>query len=490
MLWRVSKALILDDFKFLIRLVEGVLEVAALTALFWWVCCLRNAGQAIPAHFSPAGVRLLLTVYAGMLVAVFWLCDCFSYGHSKLTDMVVSQWIGLTIVDMLMYFVLCVASVRMVAVWPMVEVLLYELALALVCVYLYTAIYHRLYVPQNMLLIYSNENALDLKFKMDSRKDKYAITEIISVLAPRPELRKAIARHDAVILNDVAGIKRNDILKYCYENRVRTYVVPKISDIIITAAQDVTLFDTPLRLVKGRGLSLPQRMVKRAFDVLLSLIALLPAAPFMLVTALAIKLEDGGPVFYKQRRVTRGGEQFDILKFRSMIVDAEKGGYTLSMRAGERDPRITKAGHFIRATRIDELPQLLNILKGEMSIVGPRPERVENVEAYSREMPEWHYREKVKAGLTGYAQVYGKYNTSAYDKLRLDLMYIENYSLMLDIKLIFMTVRILFSKEATEGFSKQSEIQAYREQIVKKLTRVPVAVGRIEDEEDGYNKET
>ena len=202
----------------------------------------------------------------------------------------------------------------------------------------------------------------------------------------------------------------------------------------------------------------------------------------MLVTALAIKLEDGGPVFYKQRRVTRDGAQFDILKFRSMIVDAEKGGYNLSMRAGERDPRITKVGHFIRATRIDELPQLLNILKGEMSIVGPRPERVENVEAYSREMPEWHYREKVKAGLTGYAQVYGKYNTSAYDKLRLDLMYIENYSLMLDIKLIFMTVRILFSKEATEGFETEAEMEAHRQKIAQRLTRVHV-------EEDSENLE-
>ena len=211
----------------------------------------------------------------------------------------------------------------------------------------------------------------------------------------------------------------------------------------------------------------------------------------MLVTALAIKLEDGGPVFYKQRRVTRGGEQFDILKFRSMIVDAEKGGYTLSMRAGERDPRITKVGHFIRATRIDELPQLLNILKGEMSIVGPRPERVENVEAYSREMPEWHYREKVKAGLTGYAQVYGKYNTSAYDKLRLDLMYIENYSLMLDIKLIFMTVRILFSKEATEGFETEAEMEAHRQKIAQRLTRVHVEEGS-EDLEKSllYAKET
>lgn len=479
----MSRALILDDFKFLIRLVEGVLEVTALTALFWAVCCLQNAGQAVPARFGSEGLELLTVVYVGILVDVFWLCDCFSYGHNKLADMVVSQWIGLVIVDVLMYFVLCVASVRMVAVWPVAELLLLELAGSLACVYLFTALYHRLYVPQNMLLVYSNENALDLKFKMDSRKDKYAITEIISVDVPRQELYRAIGRHDAVIINDVAGIKRNDILKYCYEHQIRTYLVPKISDIIITASQNVTLFDVPLRLIKGHGLSLPQRFIKRLFDIVLCLIALVPASPFMLITALAIKLNDGGPVFYRQRRVTKDGQQFDILKFRSMVVDAEKGGYDLSMRAGERDPRITKVGRLIRATRIDELPQLLNILKGEMSIVGPRPERVENVEAYSWEMPEWHYREKVKAGLTGYAQVYGKYNTSAYDKLRLDLMYIENYSLMLDVKLIFMTVRILFSKEATEGFGSEEEIRRYRKGLIQKLTLVqPDETGeRLED---------
>ena len=212
----------------------------------------------------------------------------------------------------------------------------------------------------------------------------------------------------------------------------------------------------------------------------------------MLIIAIAIKVEDGGPVFYKQKRVTKGARVFDILKFRSMIVDAEKGGYDLSMRANGRDPRITKVGNVIRAIRVDELPQLLNILKGDMTIVGPRPERVENVEAYSHEMPEWHFREEVKAGLTGYAQIYGKYNTSAYDKLRLDLMYIENYSLLLDIRLIFQTVRILLSKESTEGFEKQEERAAHRDELIQEMTRVPVAVtaeGAEYNEAMRYSKE-
>lgn len=220
-----------------------------------------------------------------------------------------------------------------------------------------------------------------------------------------------------------------------------------------------------------------QRFTKRMFDLILCLIAMIPAAPLMLIIALAIKIQDGGPVFYEQKRVTKDGKIFEILKFRSMVVDAESGGYDLSMRANGKDPRITKVGAVIRATRMDELPQLLNILKGDMTIVGPRPERVENVEAYSAEMPEWHFREKVKAGLTGYAQIYGKYNTSAYDKLRLDLLYIENYSVLMDIRLIFQTVRILFSKESTEGFEKAGELVVKREKLVRELTKETVGAG-------------
>ena len=191
--------------------------------------------------------------------------------------------------------------------------------------------------------------------------------------------------------------------------------------------------------------------------------------PVFLAVSAAIKLEDGGPVFFKQKRATYDGKTFDILKFRSMIVDAEKYGH--SIPATEKDPRITKVGAFLRATRIDELPQLLNILKGDMSIVGPRPERVEHMEAYSAEVPEFPLRLKVKGGLTGYAQIYGKYNTSPYDKLRMDMMYVENYSFFLDLKLILMTIRIMLKKESTEGFDKLQELEQQTEEIFAELEK-------------------
>jgi lipopolysaccharide/colanic/teichoic acid biosynthesis glycosyltransferase len=156
-----------------------------------------------------------------------------------------------------------------------------------------------------------------------------------------------------------------------------------------------------------------------------------------------------GPVFFKQERVTKDGKHFMILKFRSMIVDAEKDGRPHP--AGEKDDRITHVGSIIRACRVDELPQLFNIFAGDMSIVGPRPERYEHVIKYTQDIPEFKFREKVKGGLTGYAQVYGKYNTSALDKLKLDLTYIANYSVLLDFQIIFETIKILFQKESTEG---------------------------------------
>ena len=189
-------------------------------------------------------------------------------------------------------------------------------------------------------------------------------------------------------------------------------------------------------------------------DIVCSLLALIVFSPLFLVVSLAIKLGDGGPVFYKQKRCTRDLKTFDILKFRSMVVDAEKDG---PQPAVDNDSRITKVGKIIRTLRIDELPQIINILKGDMSIVGPRPERIEHVEKYSEEIPEFVCRYKVKGGLTGYAQVYGKYNTSAYNKLKMDLIYIQNYSLAMDFKLILMTVRILFKKESTEGFDKRKK---------------------------------
>ena len=232
-------------------------------------------------------------------------------------------------------------------------------------------------------------------------------------------------------------------------------MTPKISDILIRSSDSIHLFDTPLLLSRNSGLTFEQKFLKRTLDVVLSLLVLIVTSPIMLVIAIAIKLYDGGPVFFKQKRCTKDGKVFEIHKFRSMIVDAEKEG--ISVPATDRDPRITPVGNIIRATRLDELPQVFDILNGNMSIVGPRPERVEHVEKYTEEVPEFQYRLKVKGGLTGYAQIYGKYNTTPYDKLRLDLMYIQNYSILLDLKLIFMTIKIIFMKESTEGFKDIEE---------------------------------
>ena len=196
-------------------------------------------------------------------------------------------------------------------------------------------------------------------------------------------------------------------------------------------------------------LSVEQRMVKRFIDFVCALILCIVASPIMLLTAIAIKLYDGGPVLYKQVRCTRDMREFYILKFRSMRTDAEKDG--VARLASKNDDRITPIGKFIRMVRIDELPQLFNIVKGEMTFIGPRPERPEIIKQYLEEMPEFVFRTKVKAGLAGYAQVYGKYNTTPYDKLKLDLFYIENYSVWLDIKLMLLTLKILFKPESTEG---------------------------------------
>ena len=247
------------------------------------------------------------------------------------------------------------------------------------------------------------------------------------------------------------------ILKFCYGEKIRAYVVPKITDIIISGSEDINLFDTPLFLVKGNGPTLMQLAMKRLCDIILCIIALIPGLPIMLVVAIMIKLDSKGPVFFRQERITRNGNTFEILKFRSMIEGAEKDG--VAHPAEDDDPRITRVGKRIRKNRIDELPQIFNILKGDMSIVGPRPERLEHYEKYSKEVPEFYYRTKVKGGLTGYAQIYGKYNTSPYDKVRLDLMYIENYSLILDLKLILMTLPTLMKRESTEGFDKVIRVE-------------------------------
>lgn len=314
-------------------------------------------------------------------------------------------------------------------------------------------LYRVLVKPLPVVIIYGGPNT-DIQSKICKIPNKYDVRMSIRYDDPGIDLEDIVQKCVSVLIDDVPASTENEIVKLCFKFNKRVYVVPKLSDIILKSSDSLNVIDTPLYLNRNLGLSLGNRFLKRFFDIILSGLALIILSPVLLITMLAIKIEDGGPVFFKQERVTKNGKHFMILKFRSMIVDAEKDGRPHP--AGEKDDRITKVGKVIRACRMDELPQLINILRGDMSIVGPRPERYEHVEKYTRDIPEFAFREKVKGGLTGYAQVYGKYNTSALDKLKMDVMYITNYSLLLDLQIILETIKVLLQKESTEGFSESN----------------------------------
>ncbi|HIS60161.1 MAG TPA: sugar transferase [Candidatus Faecousia faecipullorum] len=452
-----------EDTKGFVRVAETWLEVLVLTLLYYVVW---RQGYDIE-NYAYKGKYVLMGIYAVLTYVFFQNSDCTMFGQLHRVDLILGQTIALFLVNFITYFQLSLMENQMLSPVPIMVLFLLEIVVAFFLVHTYTSLYHKLYAPHDMLLIYGDQRGVGLKIKMDSRRDKYHISRLISADEDLEVLKKEILKYDAIILNDIPAQKRNDILKFCYRYRVRTYVAPKLTDVMLRGAKNISLFDTPLLLVKGTGLTPAQRVSKRALDLVLSSLILIPAAPIMGLVALAIKIEDGGPVFYKQPRLTRNGREFDILKFRSMVVDAEKtAGAVL---AEGNDPRITRVGKFIRPFRLDELPQLINILKGDMSFVGPRPERKVIADEYCKDIPEFSFRLKVRGGLTGYAQIYGKYNTSAYDKLRLDLMYIENYSFLLDIKLIVLTLRILFTKESTEGIDVAQKNRQKAEALIEQL---------------------
>lgn len=459
--------------------IESILEVILLCVLYYFFWRYHYHETDLFPKYYGNGKYVLAGVYGVLAYIFIYNSDGFQFGQLRKADLLVAQWIALLIVNAVTYFQLSLIANVLIDPTPILLLMLADVVLSSAFIFLVKMVYYALYAPYKMVMVYGSKPAAGMKLKMDSRRDKYQVDALISEDKGYEYICQEIVKYDAVVLNDLSASLRNDLVKYCYQHSIRLYVAPKITDIIIRNGEDISAFDTPLILVAGKGLTIGQRFVKRTMDLLLSLIALIVASPMMLVIALAIKIEDGGPIFYKQKRATINGKAFDILKFRSMIVNAEKAGQ--SIPATGRDPRITKVGRIIRAIRVDELPQIINILKGDMSIVGPRPERLEHMEQYGAEIPEFYYRLKVKGGLTGYAQIYGKYNTSAYDKIRLDLIYIEHYSLVLDIKLILMTIRILFSKESTEGFDVAQEQEQKIEQMLEELEQEEPAAAAADE---------
>lgn len=431
-----------------VRKIESVIELAIMAIAYYLVWKYQIFDSEYFYPFLGRGKYVLMGIYFVLMLVIIHLCEGFKYGILKIADVLFSQWIAIFIVNAVTYFQLCLMANVMIPVAPMLRLTLGDFVISGISVYIFFAIYQSHSKASKLLMVYGNKESVSLKLKMDTRSDSYNIRRIVSIDEGMDSIIEMLADYDGIVISDVSAEQRNDLLKYCYMHGIETYITPKISDVIIAGGEGIHQFDTPLVMINTTGLTPEQRIIKRFFDVVLCSIASVVLSPLMLIIAIAIKLEDHGPVFYKQARVTRDGKVFDILKFRSMVEDAEQRPAT------DDDDRITKVGHVIRATRVDELPQLFNIIKGDMSIVGPRPERIEHVQKYTEAIPEFEFRSKVKGGLTGYAQIYGKYNTSAYDKIKLDLMYIENYSFLLDLKLILMTIRIVFKKESTEGFDK------------------------------------
>lgn len=280
------------------------------------------------------------------------------------------------------------------------------------------------------------------------QKDLYNIKYICN--SKSKSIESYVDEVDVVfICNDVDNQIKIKIVDSCLANRKSIYIIPDIYEIALLNSKLNRADDIPMFKVQKLGLTLEQRFFKRLLDIIISLIGIVITSPIMLLVVIAIKLNDGGNVFYGQERVTEDDKTFNVLKFRTMVMNAEK--LTGPVLAGEEDPRITKVGKILRATRLDEIPQFFNILKGDMSVVGPRPERPFFVEQFKKEIPDYKYRTIVKAGLTGLAQVLGKYSTTPEDKVRYDILYIKNYSILLDLKLILQTIKIMFMKESSEG---------------------------------------
>ena len=445
-----------EQYKRILKFGSAAVILLIEVGLYWllWQLYLNNI---IEERFWRRGIWLLSALYGVLLVFFLQTYGGLKIGYLKRGNIIYSHILSLFIVNAIGYFILALIDKRFHS--PVSFILLTVVDGIIVCiwVFLFQWIYGVLFPPRRLLVVYGVRPVFSIMEKIGARDDKYVIGGSISIDEGINKIMAKAKEFEGIVVGDVPSHDRNLILKKCYDSSIRVYMIPKISDILVRSSTNLNLFDTPILLSKNEGLQIDQMVVKRFIDIVVSLIGIMLTSPLFVMFGAAIHLADRGPIFYTQTRLTIDGKLFKIYKFRTMRVDAEKDG--VARLAGEADDRITDVGKILRATRLDELPQLFNIIKGEMSLVGPRPERPEIAAEYMEDLPEFAMRLKMKAGLTGYAQVHGKYNTTPYDKLKLDLHYIRNYSLFMDLILIVLTPKVLFMKESTEGVG-EGEINA------------------------------
>lgn len=458
-----------DPYKKTILFFLSLLNIILMTILFAFFWYNYFAGTMYAYAFYRRGNYAVIALYGLFLIFFSRMYGAMKIGQLRRIEVILSQYLSIFISNVITYIIISLLAFRLVNVLPVLLMTLGDFCITTIWTFLAGRLYGHIFKSWKILLIYGERPATDLVYKVEERRDKYAIYDAINVNEGMDAIAEKVKDFEAVIIGDISANQRNDVLKFCYGHGIRAYAIPKISDIIMMGSDRIHIFDTPFLLAKGYSLTFDQRFMKRLLDLILAVLMLILASPFMLITAAAIKLYDRGSIFYRQTRCTQDEKEFEIIKFRSMVENAESDG--VAKLAAENDSRITPVGKFIRATRIDELPQLFNIIKGDMSFVGPRPERPEIIKEYVEDMPEFKFRTRVKAGLTGFAQIYGKYNTVPYDKLKLDLFYIENYSLWLDIKLILMTVKIVLKKDSTEGIGDE-QITAMKEKNISDVRQI------------------
>lgn len=433
----------------LLRLLK-LFNVVLITIPFAWGW-FNYYAQHIALPFYDRGNWVVVALYAVLYMIFGRVYGGFWISLNRISESVYSQALAVMMTSGIMYMVTFLLERQLPNIWPVIAAFAVQLVLSGIWSMAAHVAYYILFPATKTIIVYDERQGMEKLIQDYGFEKKFTVIKTLAV-------EQCIANIDllhnvqTVFVSGVHSHERNIILKYCVEHGIMMYLVPRIGDVLMSGAQQMHMFHLPMLRVGRYNPSPWHTIAKRTFDVVSAGALFLVISPLMLITAIAIKT-DGGPVFYKQRRLTQDGKEFDVLKFRSMCVDAEKDGVA-RLSTGDKDDRITKVGRFIRKVRIDELPQLLNIIGGSMSVVGPRPERPEIASQYVKEMPEFSLRLQAKAGLTGYAQVYGKYNATPYDKLQMDLLYIAHPSFWEDLRIIFATIKILFVPESTEGVAE------------------------------------
>lgn len=428
------------------------LDVLLVTGAFW-LCWQHFYQNRIDHPFYYLGNLIMVFLFGLFYYSISHLYNGYSVPISRIYELVYSQTLAACLSDGLLYLMILLINRHYITFLPFLPTLVLQFFLIVGWTVAAHQWYFHQFPPKKTVVILGQGQNVDALVKQYGMDVHFDVQSVVPVEECLKDLPGTIGQAEVVFCCGLHSHNRNLVTKYCVAHKISTYVIPRIGDVIMDSARKVHLFHLPMMAVQRYNPSPEYLILKRAYDIALSLVALVLFAPIMAVVAAAIKATDGGDIFYRQARLTKDGKVFQVLKFRSMRMDAEKDGVA-RLSTGENDPRVTKVGRFIRAVRFDELPQLLNILKGDMAIVGPRPERPAISAQYAQAMPEWNLRLQAKCGLTGYAQVYGQYNTTPYDKLLLDLMYIAKPSLFEDFKIIFATVKILFMKESTAGVAE------------------------------------